>query len=49
VFTATAIIAATETMRAAVAHLEVGGIEPEIGPFAVERPVKEGVDAFVDT
>src|SRR5207302_278834 len=33
---------------AAVAHFEVGGIEPEIRPFAVERPVEEGVDPLVD-
>ena len=29
-------------------HLDVGGVQPEIGPFALQWPVKEGVNAFVD-
>ena len=33
---------------AALADLEVGGVEPEIGPLAVQRPVEEGVDPLVD-
>ena len=33
---------------AAVADLEIGGVEPEIRPFAVDRPVEEGVDPLVD-
>ena len=32
----------------ALAHLEVGSIEPEVGPVAGERPLKEGMDTFVD-
>ena len=32
----------------ALAHLEVGGIEPEVGPVTGERPLEEGVDALVD-
>jgi hypothetical protein len=33
---------------ATLALLEVGGIEPEIGPFAGQRTVQEGADAIVD-
>ena len=33
---------------AAVADLEVGGVEPQIRPLALDRPVEEGVDPFVD-
>jgi hypothetical protein len=33
---------------AALAHLEVSGIEPEIGPVALERAVEEGADPLVD-
>ena len=32
----------------AVAHLEVGGIEPEIWPFTLDWPVEEGVDPLID-
>ena len=32
----------------ALAHLEVGGIEPEVGPVTGEWPLEEGVDALVD-
>ena len=45
---ATAIIAATETMRPAVPDLEVGRVEPQIRPLAVERAVKKGVYPLVD-
>ncbi len=48
VLTATAIMAATLTMRPPFADLEVGGVEPEIGPFADERALQEGVHPFVD-
>ena len=27
------------------AHLDVGGVQPEIGPFAFQRTVQEGADA----
>ena len=30
------------------AHLHVGGVEPDIGPVAFERPVEEGFDPVVD-
>ena len=33
---------------AALAHLEVGGVEPDIGPFAGQRAVQELADALVD-
>src|SRR6516225_4740815 len=33
---------------AAVAHFEVGGVEPKIRPFALDRPVEKGIDPFVD-
>ena len=32
----------------ALAHLEIGGIDPEVGPFALDRPRQEGVDTLVD-
>ena len=48
VLTATAIMAATETIAAALAHLEVGRVEPEIGPLAGERALEEGVHPLVD-
>src|SRR5882757_61511 len=48
VFTATAIICRDRDDAAAVADLEVGGIKPEIRPFALERPVEEGIDPLVD-
>ncbi len=32
----------------ALAHLEIGSIEPEVGPVAGERPLEEGVDPLVD-
>jgi len=40
-FTAQAIIAATETHASALPHLEVGGLQPQIGPFALDRPIEE--------
>jgi hypothetical protein len=33
---------------AALALLQVGGVEPQIRPFAGERPVEEGMHALVD-
>ena len=48
VLTATATMAATLTIRPERPHLDVGGVQPEIGPFALQWPVKEGVNAFVD-
>ena len=57
VLAATAIIAATETMRprrcdrddaTAFALLQVSGVEPQLRPFAGERAVEEGVHALVD-
>jgi site-specific DNA recombinase len=33
---------------ATFANLQVGGIQPKIGPFALQRPLQEGVDALVD-
>jgi len=33
---------------AAVADLEVGRVEPEIRPLAVDRPVEESVDPFIN-
>ena len=60
VFAATAIMAATETVRgrramgssaapnAALAHLQVGRVQPEIGPVALQRALREGADPLVD-
>jgi hypothetical protein len=33
---------------AAIEHNEVGGVEPQIRPVAVEGPVEEGADPFAD-
>ena len=33
---------------AGLAHLHVGGVEPDIGPIAFERPVQEGLHLVVD-
>ena len=33
---------------AAIADLEIGGVEPQIWPLAVDRPVEESVDPLVD-
>jgi hypothetical protein len=43
VVTAMAIIAATETMRPPSAYFEVGGVEPKIRPFALDRSVEKGI------
>src|SRR5207344_3578434 len=32
----------------AIADLEVGRVEPQIRPLAVDRPVEEGIDPFID-
>ena len=46
--TPTATITATETMRPSLADLHVGGVEPEIRPVALDRPVEEGLHLLVD-
>ena len=33
---------------AVAAHLQVGGVDPEIGPVAFDRPVEEGLHLAVD-
>jgi hypothetical protein len=33
---------------AGFAHLHVGGVDPEIGPIALDRPLEEGAHALVD-
>jgi len=33
---------------AAVTDFEVGGVEPKIRPFALDRAVEKGIDPFVD-
>ena len=43
-----AIMAATETMRPGLTHLEIGGIDPQIGPVALDRTVQESLHPFVD-
>src|SRR3982751_4048549 len=52
VFTATATIAATETMRPPCRtfrpDLQVSGIQPERGPLTREGPLQEGSDTLVD-
>ena len=48
VLTPTAMMTATETMRPPLAHLQVGGVDPEIGPVAFDRPVEEGLHLAVD-
>lgn len=30
------------------ANLDVGGIEPDVGPFAFQWPIQKGIDPFVD-
>jgi hypothetical protein len=30
------------------ADLDVGGVQPEVGPFALQRSVEESVNTFVD-
>ena len=30
------------------ADLDVGGIEPEVGPFAFQWPIQKGINPFVD-
>jgi hypothetical protein len=32
----------------AASHFEIGGINPEIGPFTFERPVEKRLYALVD-
>ena len=44
---ATAIMAANGTMRPALAHLEAGCVQPDIGPLAGERAFQEFADALV--
>ena len=46
--TPVAMMTATETMRPFVPDFDVGGVEPDIGPFAFQRAVEEGVDLLVD-
>ena len=31
-----------------LAHLDIGGVEPQIGPLALQRPVEEALDLVVD-
>ena len=33
---------------AAIAHLQVSGVEPQIPPFALDWPLQEGIDPLVD-
>lgn len=33
---------------AGLAHLHIGRVDPQIGPVALDRPVEEGLDPFVD-
>jgi len=33
---------------AATPHLDVGGIEPEVGPFAFKGPAQKCIDPFID-
>ena len=33
---------------AAAPCLEIGGIDPDIGPFALDRPVEEGLHLDID-
>jgi hypothetical protein len=46
--TATATIAADRHDAAVLADLHIGRIEPQSGPFAFQRPVKEGAHLLVD-
>src|SRR5579863_5689583 len=46
--TATATMTATETMRPCSRILDVGRVEPEVGPLAFQGPVEEGGDLVVD-
>jgi hypothetical protein len=33
---------------ALLAHLHIGGVDPEVRPIALDRPVEKGVHPFVD-
>ena len=33
---------------AGLAHLYIGGVEPDVGPIAFQRPVEEGLHLVVD-
>ena len=48
VLTPTAMMTATETMRPPLAHLHVGGVDPQIRPVAFDRPLEEGLHLAVD-
>src|SRR3954467_8939816 len=47
VLTATGVITATDTMMVA-AGFDVRGVQPEIGPVALDRPMQEGLHPLVD-
>jgi hypothetical protein len=46
--TPTATITATGTIRPFCPHLQVGGVDPQVGPVAFQRAVEEGRDPLVD-
>ena len=46
--TPTATITATETMRAVLTHLHVSGVDPQVGPVALDRAAEEGLHLVVD-
>ncbi len=48
VLTPTAIIAAVEDDASALAHLEVGGVDPQVGPLAFNRARQERAHPLVD-
>lgn len=43
----TVMVIATETMPA-LAHFQVGGVDPQIDPFTLDRPGEEDIDPLVD-
>src|SRR3954466_5359112 len=46
--TPTATITATENDAAILAHLHVGGVDPQIRPVALDRTGEEGNRRFID-
>jgi hypothetical protein len=46
--TPTATIRRHRDDAAGLAHLHVGGVDPQIRPIPLDRPIEEGLDPLVD-
>src|SRR5436190_22101594 len=42
------MITATETNATATANLQIGGVDPDVGPVALDRPLEEGLHLAID-